>query len=1019
MMNLQEHIGQYLFLKQLEQQERYELFIASKQTKDFEQTSEESNPNPQIKILEVLCTARDDSKLTGEQLEQNLNKLWGDDEYAHLQGWQRVKDIELKDRMSAQFQPLYTRPYNQKVSLHTLMKVMRQKNRRFPLPQALKLACFTLKAAANLIRLKPESLIKLETLVHVGYQGKLSINDHSINQIVLGHAEPSNETETIDSLLSVAQLVVALTCDIHLSDTKRVINASQLGTALNERFQGPPPLKNTLANIIDQCLSSTEIEEYSHELEKSQLRLYEEINAHSLDCPDVLIETFLNSVYPFESSQAKQELKKYRQRAIEVYSPNHQRLKMASLDDFLSDDEHTQTTLSVLPTRAPGAAMIEQYDALSTDSDSGSSEDYSVDDEALNLRIDLNHETQEAIILKEQSPDESPNSNQDIEEDHSENNETQASSSQNPNTSDTAELSKDNSGDVEDNKSSQQSERGLLPPRPSDIHSIEAQSRRERGRQLNTMDFLAPIDDFDSIDITGSQAAKLREVIEEESKADQGHQDQKPNKPSFAGSFKYPVNYEAEVSTTKYIQPTISNSPTSAKQSELSSNKLVATQSKQAQNQAAFYKPISPRKKGSPIFLAAILAVVTAIASNFLASYLTKEDFVDSFSKSTENRSTQAQGQIKKANADQSQTPEESSVLSNKPQKKESESLPLQLRQLNTEVQVIWLPKQHKSLSQLEELKALKLDPNTPIVLWAKKHLPMQITWSELIKQSTSKEKLEPISLMAGTVPTLDFKLKVGPSPKKMSIMLNGEIQDRSKPLNLPIAVMNMIQVKRSGYQDHVIYLKPQPSSLQKQSVFLKSAKRAKPEITLRSSVGSAELSLVNLGKPQSKARELGEGLSRIKYAAEQELKFIAKHKGMRDAEWYFKSEVEETPTAYTIRLDPLKEGHGELKFSGGYGLEMTIQPLFINNSVEAQNKLKDKYKLPQALELTTGEYAVSINDPKLLKSYRFTVEVYAKQSSQWKLAKEKVKEKEKKSSYSWKADFVRFKPYRLSKKKN
>ena len=58
----------------------------------------------------------------------------------------------------------------------------------------------------------------------------------------------------------------------------------------------------------------------------------------------------------------------------------------------------------------------------------------------------------------------------------------------------------------------------------------------------------------------------------------------------------------------------------------------------------------------------------------------------------------------------------------------------------------------------------------------------------------------------------------------------------------------------------------------------------------------------------------------------------------------------------------------------------------------------------------------MEIYDPKAQVSYSFTSTVYAKQSTQWKLKKEKYKDKTK--GYTWKTDFVRFKAYRPSKKK-
>jgi hypothetical protein len=976
-MNLQEHIGNYLFLKQLERQEQYELLIAAKIDNGIDVKNKPNQIMNQLELVEILSTTRSGENIDEKALENSLNLLWGDDEYAHLQGWIRVDDLSNKERLKAQIQPLYYRPYNDKVSLKSLIKIMRQKNRRFPLPQALHLTQYTIKATLSLSQLWPEAITKIDQLVHVGYQGELSIHDHHLNEIILGVNQPSIEPIHADSFQYIAILLTALTCDIHLVDPVLNPSSSMIQNTLNERFQGPPNLKLKLNELIEKLLSEN-VDPNSKILGVILDELNEAIKVSSLDCPPSLIETFLNSVYPFESAQSKRELQRLKQRSLEALLPSSSRLRISAVDDFLDGDEHTQSTLTIVPRHTPS---VEMYDALSTDSGSGSSEDFSVDDEANGFTFDPGLLSQVVNIDHQHHDKEEIN-----EADASPNSDTEQPIG--------SKVKKNESIDLPLSESDPTPpKQGLLPPRPSDIHSLEAQARRDRGRKINTMDLLAPIDDFDSIDITGVKAEELREMVLKEEKSPSKEQDG-----HFAGSFKYPDNY-------KVPAPVV---PAPVVPAPVVTSARVKDHHVKAEAQQGYYDSVPVKqKRSSPILLAAILAVLTAFGSNYLAQYFTQINSEDTNQTTTKISSPPP---VQRALPNQKK---QAVKIQTKPGSKSKTPPATQstLLTVNPAPKLIWVNQELHPKKTIRQLQDLNLNDEDIITLWRNEYLPISIPFKAL-KTNTNTEESSEINLTKGDGPLFTLKLKISPRGSDTTVLLNGIPQEKLTSLQMPLSIPSSIEVLRPKYQNHFIFIKPTPKSLNQQSIFLKSTQRAKQTVTLRSSVGTAQLIQELKSHPKGK-RELGEGLSRLVYDFDTPLKLGVESKGMIGDHWRFTPHKREIPPAYTLRLEPRWLGLGKISFKGGYGLEVSMTPL--KDESDSKTNVKPNYKLPRKLSLDAGVYRVTIFDQKAAESYHFITTVYADQNAIWQVKKHKTQTAD--SKRIWRVDFVRFKELKRSKR--
>ncbi len=1050
-MNLQEHIGNYLLLKQVERQGDYELFMASKIDAQHRQDYSIEEQADYVQLIEVLSTPRGEDRHESDALEQLLERYHKESETAASLGWQIIDDISLPERVAAQLQPIYYRPYNEGVSLQSLLEVMRQKNRRFPLPQALHIAHFVIKSAYQLSRIWPTGISRLPVISHVGYQGILTLNDTFLYSTLLEDNERLKQPQSQRPWSeSIATLVTALTCDVHLTGPSTTSGESALKRSIDERFQGPPPLKATLKKIVDSLLSFSREEalsrgdltsgdnqsslelgledddQHSSFLKGLMTELSEAIEQSSLDCPPALIETFLNSIYPFESAQAKRELIKLKQRAVDALLPSQGRLRLTSVEELFEGDEHTQTTLTVIPRIAPSVQM---YDALSTDSESGSDDELAHDIDSDELVINHALIDQGESITKSESSSDQPSLDQPSPDQPSPDQPSpdQPSPDQpSPDQPSPDQPSPDQPSEEEsvepstDSSSTIQPPKGLLPPRPSDILSLEAQSRRDQGRQLNTLDLLGPVDDFDSIDITGVQAKALKAQHEEKVEASsEPAQKENPTgelkedlleakSPSsgFAGSFKYPEGYDpaaSKVSSARRVSSNVSPEHTLRDFDD-----------------SEYHQPLPVKSKGSSHFLmAALLAIITAISSNYLAEYVStpktslksENSTATSLSPNLHDQSAHLKDSAADSNK-RSHIDERSPKELDKTSETPPEPPPQAWKQIHP-LQSVFRPLYGMQwIDQVHELSAHDLKDTDLVQIMAPGYLPLTIQYSELVKNG---EDDRPLRLLQGLSPQLTLKLKISPKSRQVSVRLNGLLQEGFQALPLPLDVMSVIEVTRPQYQPHIFIIKPNLKSLSRQSIFLKSAKRAKPLVTLRSSTGTALLMKRDLRKDPLSLKKLERGLSRLPYSNDSSLEFSVKSKNQISDLWRFSPSAQDIPPAYTIRLETQEKGQGELSFKGGRGLKLKIQPIAQDDSTkDDQANSEVERPINKKLSLEAGSYKISLYDPKLDALYQFTTVIYKKKRSEWKLKRIMSEEQEQDQPQpSWRADFVRFRPLR------
>ena len=1017
-MNLQEQIGNYLLLKQLEQQAEFEVYIASKVNADHEVETPTGHVMEGISLLEVLCLSRHEH--TNDELDDLLHSKWDRRELASQQGWSQIDDIESKTRSNHLIQPVFSRPFTDGVTLGSLLKTMRQKNRRFPLPQALKLSRFILNTTVSLPMQLLSSTEQLEKIIHVGYQGHLTVKSNALTQNLMGHTDQQALTEALDPLRDLATLLISLTCDVHLSGPSSSPQGGQGSSLIEERFQGPAPVKEQLIHLIDALsrLSSTDVERMA-ELKELSSSLEQAILESSLDCPPILIETFLNSVYPFESAQAKRELNQLKQRSAEALLPSNNRLRLSTIEDFLDGDEHTQTTLTIIPKIAP--TVVHEYDALSTDSSSESEDD-------LNVDIDQDQLSLTPDLLDEKNP--LPTLDQ---EDLSDPTVGKESEIQSPDT--------------------ESRPRGLLSPRPSDLKSLEAQARRERGRQLNTIELLGPIDDFDSIDLSGVQSDNLRSLVSEVASTKEAN-DSRPDEfevssqstqrsikepdkntqkaNSFAGSFKYPEGYrpsEAKVSTAQNATPGLTQSSKSTGEDtskDQSSERQIGKPISAKQN-FEFNSPIPEKAKrdSAPLLGAAVLAILTAFGSNYLADYIFKtqgstdsqrevltslkseETGLDAIDPTpSENTNTEEKSPSAPALQDKTEQNKESSSQS-------SQTKGLRLITVSPKPTMIRRGQDTFSLSSIDELNLEGEELNELLHLYAPGYIPLSMPLSELVMNGPDEDRI--LHLTPGDHPMFALNLKVAPKGKGISVRANGLLLSSDSKIELPMGILSQLEIEREGYQSHHLLIKPTAKSISQQDVFLKRANRAKPILTLRSSIGSAQLFLRELGQAESQSKKLEKGLSRFEYKPNESLELTAESPVGLHETWRFTPVMTDVLPAYTVRLEMNTQGEGELQFKGGHKLKAIFTPIKPSEQSASDLKAYEEPKLNKRIKLAAGTYRVSLINRKTDQQVAlYNVDVYTGYRSEWQLKEVKQKitidgSQTKQSATLWRADFKRY----------
>ena len=208
--------------------------------------------------------------------------------------------------------------------------------------------------------------------------------------------------------------------------------------------------------------------------------------------------------------------------------------------------------------------------------------------------------------------------------------------------------------------------------------------------------------------------------------------------------------------------------------------------------------------------------------------------------------------------------------------------------------------------------------------------------------------------------------------------------------------------------------IKPTPSSIKQQAVFLKTVKRAKPLLTLRSSIGSAQLYSRDLSKEAARPQKLDRGLSRFTYSPELPLEVSAESDDGIKESWQLTPPNSDVPISYTIRLEMQQKGEGEVLFRGGRKLKMILKPIDLGEHKPSQDLLKER-PLTKRIKLPAGTYHVSLINRKTERpEAQFNLNIYQGYRSEWQIKPIKQKTppqaEEEDPKSLWSVDFTRFK---------
>ena len=466
-MNLQEHVGKYLIMRQLGQRERFHYYLAIQKREE----GMSSSPTERFVMYEVATLPRGWETPQGEY---QINAL-SEKEHS-LIGWIEVTDVQPDSALHL----LFKRSWLDGIKLTTLIDSMNRTGRRLPLLQGMRLLNAILQSSLLCAR-RLTTRVQLEEELMCCFDGTLRLNLPQLDEtLFLGRSSSIDRPLNQDERAEWIRWILAIACDLSLWNEE--LSSSPL-EVIEAQFQGPVKIKTALEEILQKLLSSESVT--TKELDALTEHLSMKVQASHLTCSDEMLGTFFNSTLPYESAQAKRDRQQLSARAAQELLPKDEHALFSIEDDFLDGDDRTQSTLTIVPK----GTSVQQYDALSTDSSDDESDTHSIDVDAEAFQI--NHDLELALS---DSQHRSPSDTEDVPPPMVVSDEEADQAVDDPVSPVRLNLK----------------ESGLLPPRAGDIQSKQAKARRSIGDGFHTQELLGPDDDFDSIDLSGVQAETLR-----------------------------------------------------------------------------------------------------------------------------------------------------------------------------------------------------------------------------------------------------------------------------------------------------------------------------------------------------------------------------------------------------------------------------------------------------------------------------------------------------------------------------